>query len=781
MRLTISLFFLQFAAWASAGLKEDLHPFLETHCYECHDDFDAEGDLNLVDLDFEPSKKTNRAVWEKVFLRVEEGEMPPQKKKRPEQELLHGFLKQLGTPLHHADQQDLESHGRVNGRRLTTEEYEYAIHDLLSIDLPLKDFLTAESQGEFETNAQDQQISHFHLDNFLNAATQALDHAFARALKEESNYSRFYQPKELTGRTRGNYRGPEFRDQKAISWSLGIQFYGRMRQTVVPEDGWYRITVKDVHAINPGNDNVLWGTLQTGSGDSFEPLLFTAGIIEATAQPRTMSFDVWMKGGHLLLLTVDDGKKHRGPANGGDVRFRPDVDLAKQGVPGIAFHGINVERIYPNGKRWAVRNQLFPGLESGKIATGGGNPEVEIKRLIALFASKAFRRPVTAKEVAPYQHLALESLREEESFPTALQVAYHAILCSPNFLMFIEKPGKLDDHEIAARLSFLLWRSVPDQVLRKLADQGALHHPKVYHEQIERLLCDPKSARFLDSFTNQWLDLNRINFTQPDPRRFSNYDIPLEQSMLAQTRRFVDELIAQDLTVTNLIRSDFTFLNARLQSHYWLKDLPVKPGGGIQKISIEPNRRSGLVMQGAIHKVTADGSVTSPIIRGVWINERILGIEIPPPPPGIPAIEPDIRGAISIRDQLAKHSTSSSCASCHRRIDPSGFALESFDPIGQFRTKYGKRNQSAKVDPSGITPDGQKFGGIQQWREIYAKRPRLLAKAFASQILKFGTGGELHFSDRAHLEKILEESSKKNYGMRSLIHAALASDIFLKK
>lgn len=766
---------------AAGDIRKDLEPFLETHCYNCHDDFDAEAGLNLIDLKLNPSDKKNRAIWEKVFHRVQEDEMPPKKKTRPEQEDLEKFLTALGKPLFTADRKDLATNGRVHSRRLTTEEYEYSVHDLLGVDVPLKNLLTSEAKGEFETTAESQQISHFHLNNYLHTADHALGEAFQRVLKGESKFKKELTAKAIGTKKGGNYRGPEFRDGKAISWSLNVQFYGRITPTTVPDDGWYRITIKDVHAINPGPDNVLWGTLQNGAGFSNEPLLFTAGVIEATPEPRTLTFETWMLEDHLLLLTTDDGKKHRGPAVGGDVRFSPQVDLEKQGVQGIAFDSITIERIHPNGKRWEVRNKLFPGLDPKLIATGGPKPEAELKRLVSIFANKAFRRPLSEAETAPYLQLAIQNLKDGKPFPQALRSAYHAILCSPNFLTFVETPGPLNDHALASRLSYLLWRSLPDASLRQLADAGKLRDPGIFHAQIDRLLAHPKSKRFLHSFTNQWLDLNLINFTQPDPRRFRNFDIPLEQSMLAETRAFINELITENLSVTNLVQSDFTFLNTRLQSHYWLNDLKVTPGGGIQKIPIAPNRRSGVVMQGAIHKVTADGSVTSPVIRGIWINERILGVEIPPPPPGIPAIEPDIRGAISIRDQLAKHSKATSCASCHYKIDPSGFALESFDPIGQYRTKYGKQKNAAKVDPSGITPDGISFADLGGWRRIYAKRPKLLTKAFASQILKFGTGGEIHFSDEPYLNQMVEDTEAQNYGVKAIIHSALSSPIFLNK
>ncbi|MEJ6642746.1 MAG: DUF1592 domain-containing protein [Akkermansiaceae bacterium] len=780
MRVRILLLTPALISLANADLRSDLEPLLEQHCYDCHDDFDPEAGLNLLDLKFDPSDKANREAWEKVFHRIETGEMPPKKKKRPDAGMQTEFLKTLNPPLRAADLKDLATNGRVHSRRLTAEEYEYSLHDLLGIDIPLAQYLTAETSDGFESTAAHQQISHFHLDNYLRTADKALEEAFDRVLTYEKAFIKDLSAKQLLPKGRGNYRGPEYRNGKAITWSLGLQFTGRITPTNVPENGWYRITIKNAAAINPGPDQVVWGTLQTGSGFASEPLLFPAGIVEATPKPRDFTFDTWILKDHILIFTPDEPKKHRGPAEGGNLVFGK-MDLEKQGAAGISFDGVKIERLYPNATRWEVRQSLFPGLDPKLTTTGGPDPKATLTGLIKNFASRAFRRPVTDAEVIPYQQRAFTALDRGKTFPASLRDAYHALLCSPKFLTFVEKPGALDDHAIASRLSYLLWKSLPDLQLRKLANQGSLRDPKIFHNQIDRLLADPKSKRFLTSFTNQWLDLRNINFTQPDPKRFSAYDLTLEQSLLAETRAFINELITQDLPISNLIKSDFTFLNTRLQRHYGLDDLPVKPGQGLQKIPIESFRRSGLLMQGAILKVTADGSVTSPVIRGIWINEHILGVEIPPPPPGIPAIEPDIRGAISIRDQLAKHSKSVTCARCHDKIDPSGFALESFDPIGQFRLAYGRQKNAAKVDPSGITPDGVPFKAFNGWREIYFNRPKVLAEAFANQILKYGTGGEIRFSDTPQLEKILAQSSQQKFGVKSILHAALASDIFLTK
>jgi hypothetical protein len=774
------LFLFALTHLSLADLRKELDPFLEQHCYSCHDDFDAEADLNLLDLGFTPDNNINRALWEKIFHRVETGEMPPKKKKRPNPADLADFLKTLETPLIEADKQLLDQTGRVNVRRLTTREYENSVHDLLGIDIPLANELTADASEGFATRAANQQISHFHLNNYLRVADLALTEAFDRALEGDQQFRREFSAKDISSPGRGNNRGPQLWEGKAISWFANLQFAGRITQTKVPASGWYRVTIHDFDAINPGPDGVLWGSLQSGSGFSNEPLLFTIGIIEATNKSATRSFEGWINEDHLLVIKPNEGGMKSVRSKGGSFSFGKQ-DLGKQGFSGLRMEKITIERIYPNADRALVKTLLFGDLDPKVIKAGPPEPKAALTRLIDRFASRAFRRPLTPEELTPYHQLAHDHLDSGNRFHEALRVAYHAVLCSPNFLTFVEKPGPLDDHAIATRLSFLFWKTLPDGPLRKLADEGKLQDPKVLHQQISRLLSHAKSNRFIEDFTDQWLDLREIDATQPDPKRFGNFDLPLQLSMLAETRAFVAALIEENRPVTQLLKSDIGFLNTRLQSHYGLKNIPVTPGEGLQKVPLKEVTRSGLLTQGSILKVTADGSVTSPVLRGVWVNERILGRHIAPPPPNIPAIEPDIRGAVSIRDQLAKHTDSTTCASCHDKIDPSGFALESFDPIGQFRTAYGNKKSSAKVDPSGITPDGQKFPGFSGWRQIHLNQPEVLARSFATQILSYGSGGGLRFSDRPHLQKILDRARPREYGLRTLIHSALSSPIFLRK
>ena len=760
--------------------------FLDKHCYECHDDLDPEAGLDLLNTEFNPTDPANFAIWEKVFRKVHSGEMPPKENKRPHGADLETFLSSLGTVLTGTDRASIERSGRVRSRRLTREEYENTLHDLLGVGVKLEEALTADSDEGFANTASHQQLSHFHLESYMEAADIALDEAFSRALGKDPSFERTYRKKELTaGIGEGNYRGPEPSGNDVISWAMGVQFYGRLPATNVPENGWYEVTLRDVRGINRGEDGAVWATLNSGSGQSNEPLQFPIGLVEGAEHASNQTFRAWIREGHGLILKPSEGGAKAAPSNvvgkdGGTVIFN-DRDLEKQGYHGLRFSEITVKRIHPNGDRNAVMANLFPGLTEKEIRQGPQKPSTTATRLLANFAGKAFRRPVSAGTLAPYEKLVASALDSGDAFHQAMRLGYHAILCSPHFLTFVETPGKLDDHAIASRLSYMLWKSLPDQPLRKLADEGKLRDPSVISAQIDRLLADPKASRFIESFTDQWLELRDIDSTQPDPKRFVNFDPIVQQSMVDETRAFLAELFEKDLSVTHFLKSDFTFLNTRLKEHYSIGGVALKAGSGLVKVKLPSDSRSGLLTQGAILKVTADGSVTSPVVRGVFVNERILGLHIDPPPPNIPAIEPDIRGAVSIREQLDKHRNSKSCASCHAKIDPPGFALEEFDPVGNLREFYGRPKKSAKIDSSGTTADGRDFRNYAEWRDLHLSRPETLAEAFVGQLLRYGTGGEIRFSDKEVLKKITGETRKQGYGLRSLLKATLTSPLFLEK
>lgn len=432
------------------------------------------------------------------------------------------------------------------------------------------------------------------------------------------------------------------------------------------------------------------------------------------------------------------------------------------------------------------------------------DPENDARHLLARFLPQAWRRPIAPDEVEPYVALVSERLADGDCFEDAMRRAYVAVLTSPEFLFLpadvpdasveeatAAKPAPL--LSLATRLSYWLWNGPPDADLLAAAHDGSLADPAVLHAQIDRLLADPKSDRFIADFLDQWLELDRIDETTPDSRLYPEFSPLLQEGMLTETRAFLRELIDRDLPITTLIDADFTMLTQRLAEHYGIEGVD---GVDVRRVLLPPeSHRGGLLTQASILKLTANGTTTSPVKRGVWINDRLFDSP-PPPPPPVPAVEPDTRGATTIREQLAKHRSDTSCAACHASIDPPGFALESFDPVGGFRERYrsiGKgdvppeKGQTSwlvnyrlgpPVDPSGTLPDGRSFGDIDDLRQILAADPERLARAFVRHLSRYATGTDPSFADRQKIDKIVRQTAATRYGLRSLIYALAEGPLF---
>ena len=307
--------------------------------------------------------------------------------------------------------------------------------------------------------------------------------------------------------------------------------------------------------------------------------------------------------------------------------------------------------------------------------------------------ARAFRRPTTADVIAHYTGLAKQALADGATFQVAVRRACKAILTSPRFLFLEEDRGTLDNHALAARLSYFLWSTEPDQELLQLASEGKLSNCAVLRSQTERLLNSPKAHEFTRNFCGQWLNLRDIDATMPDSRLYPEFDLQLKSAMIGETHAFFEEMLRRDLGVKTLIDSDFAMLNRRLAEHY---DIPDVVGEQFRAVPLSPaGHRGGILTQASILKVTANGTSSSPVVRGAFVERRILGYQLQPPPPNAGAIEPDMRGATTIREQLAKHRRMASCSVCHQYIDPPGFALENYDVIGGYRDWYRVQNNSS--------------------------------------------------------------------------------------
>jgi hypothetical protein len=451
-------------------------------------------------------------------------------------------------------------------------------------------------------------------------------------------------------------------------------------------------------------------------------------------------------------------------------------------------------------KRTPVRQEMGAGKNrpdptSGVWTVQSAEPLADADRLLAAFLPRAFRRPVDANTRQQYLAKVEERLQAGDCFETAMRWAYRAALCSPDFLYHVEPVGKLDDHALACRLSYFYWRSMPDAKLTELANAGRLREAGVLRAECERLWRDPKSERFVEDFLGQWLKLRLIAATDPDRKLYPEFSPYLQDSMVGETRAYFRELIEKDLGARYLVRSDFAMLNERLAVHY---GIPSVSGSKIRRVAVPAGSPRGPFMtQASILKITANGTTTSPVPRGAFVMDRLLGQPPEPPPPNIPAIEPDVRGAKTIREQLDKHRTNPSCASCHAKIDPPGFALESFDVIGGQRTRYrsigaGDPAPRGTIDPfigisfklgpsvdaSGQLPDGRAFKDINAFQDLLAADSGRLLKNLARQFATYGVGRSLSFADRAQIDAIVAATQKNGGGVRTLIDELVQSPLF---
>ncbi|HMC64005.1 MAG TPA: DUF1592 domain-containing protein, partial [Gemmataceae bacterium] len=512
----------------------------------------------------------------------------------------------------------------------------------------------------------------------------------------------------------------------------------------------------------------------------------------------------------------------------------PSVDkvgAANYKGAGLAVHWVEAEGPLhdswpPPSHRRLLGDLAQAPVPDNRLEIVSKNPVADAERILRDFARRAFRRTVTDEDIKPLVALVKAKLAKKHSFEQAVRVGLVAVLVSPEFLFLREKPfvvppsgglgdhrlkaelqTKLDDLALASRLSYFLWSTMPDEELLTLAEQRKLGQPDTLRRQVERMLKDAKAAAFTENFVGQWLGLRDIDFTEPSHILYPEFDDMLKASMVKETHLFFDEVLRNDLSLTNFVASDFTMLNGRLAKHYGIAltpaPLPVGERGRgegewpFRKVLLpRDSHRGGVLTMGSVLKVTANGTNTSPVMRGVWVLERILGTPPPKPPADVPAIEPDIRGATTMREQLAKHRKIASCATCHAKIDPPGFALESYDVIGGWRENYrttghgeavtldGRRMhylKGPKVDPADLLPDGRRFRNIDEFKKLLLEDKDQLARALTEKLLTYATGAAPETADKLEIEAIVRKLRDKNYGLRTLVHEIVQSKLFQNK
>ena len=822
-----SLILFTLVLGADHPVPEATRGFLGKNCVGCHAGAKAPAGLDLSRLDFDLDNAETLSRWVRVHDAVDKGSMPPGKTTVDRK----GFASALARPLIEHTRLRNSSNGRAVLRRLNRYEYENTMRDLLSAPwLQLRDSLPEDGiVSRFNKAGQALDVSHVQMSRYMETADQAL-RLVLDASRQKEETRRYYarDQKRLQGRMRytpfnrhperasipilGFDAQPDVLNEKApmtvgpgnpavrelegfatpASTYVGNEYH--FDQFAAKTGGHYKLRLNAfslwIHtfygALHRGDKVEYWrpDREKTSRGRTVEPLTIYAyrpggekrllKTIDLGPEPTAHEMDVYLLPGEMIL--PDAARLFRSRPG-----FIGSPDATKDGMPGVAYRWLEISGpMHPPESR--IVDRFF---------ARANDPAPMLRE----FMKAAYRRPPTEAEVQRYLKIVKDRLTASADFTEAMIAGYTAVLCSPGFLYLEEEPGLLSSSALASRLSYFLWNAPPDQSLRG----QDLKRPTVLKAETERLLNSPRVKDFLSAFLDFWLDLRKLGDNTPDQTLYPEYylDDLLTESATKETQLFIGHLLEKNLPASNIVDSKFSFLNSHLARHY---DLPTVEGSAMRYVELPADsKRGGLLTQASVLKVTANGTTTSPVLRGVWIMERILGDPPPPPPPGTPAVEPDTRGATTIREQLDKHRSNASCASCHRKIDPPGFALESFDVLGKWRTRYrsigegepvkgiGKNGHafafrlSQPVDASGQILSGEKFQDIADYKRLLLKDERQIARNLVQQLIAYSTGAPVGFADRAEVERILDASAKDHFGVRTLIRQVIQSKLFSSK
>ncbi len=842
-RLALAVITIVGAMPSARAAEPRVRELLERHCVECHNAETSEGSLDLNGTAWKLGDSGIRRRWVQIHDRIQKKEMPPDADDLPDTERA-ALVSALGTELHESDLDEVRRIGRGPMRRLNRDEYQQNLRDALRLpNLDIRDMLPEDREGHrFNKSAEVLDMSRVQLAAYLDAAEAALRQAMAsgvepppttqyhalatRMFQEAQTYGEreamFYAKDSklfpLDGKQLGEIRASGEHDpavEMALFRSAHWPYYGYPEGFIAKLPGEYKVRFSaravlqlEGYELKPASQpQPMTFRARAPSGpDVSGDVRATGGIIDI--QPEVGMYETVIRLREretfeysLLGLPVPLARNvNNGPPT---YRYPP---FPEGGQPGVAFQWIEVTGpLAPATWPPPSHRVLFDELPIKPSQAGSGlavdvvseEPVEDARRLLRRFVDHVARQSVSNEVIAKYEQLILSRLEQQTPFAEAMLAGYKAFLCSTHFL-YLPEPERADDQfAIASRLSHFLTNSRPDEPLAERAANGQLRDCKILRAETDRLIAGAEFARFVDNFTDYWLNLRHLRRDDPDIRLYPEYrfDDYLIESMEMETRAFFAAMVRENLPVSTLIDTDFVLVNDRLARHYVL---PPVAGSAIRRVSVPAaSPYGGLLTQAAILKVTSNGTATSPVVRGAWIMERLIGDPPPPPPTSVPGVEPDIRGAKTIRELLALHTQSESCASCHTRFDPVGLALENFDVLGGWRTQYRGLEHGqpvtgidraghdfaytlgGPVDASGTLRDGRSFKNIEELKAVLVADSRQLARNLLSQFTVYATGTPTRFSDRAEIEAMLDACATDGYRVRDLMHVFIASRVFL--
>ena len=803
------------AADASAKSVEQ---FLSRYCLECHDADVHKGDRSFhqfkLPLKTLPAVIEARDIIDQLTLR----EMPPKKAEQPSDEERLAAIRALraGTA---AAQASLQSTGsRTVLRRLSNREYENTLATLFGRRVDTlgltADFPKEKTARHLDTIGQSLVTSGFLVDQYFQSANRLVESRLGKPITATQTWhfnKNFVQYEELQGSHKSafNFRYLNLYEQPNTDtrqggyghiedFKKGVPVSGlydlEVEATAMHRDTHYDPTIFGIDLSEPFILGVVPGDVTKGHihyPQAIEPLLASSVVPDNT--PTRLKFRVWLEAGQTPRFIFPNGP-YESRASVLTINRRYEKEFSTP----VGSSGVGRAHILKEGKLPHIR--ISDIVLQGPVAEPAGGaeevavfgekgfqPDQALDQLFT-FAAKAYRRPLQETDRAPIRKMVEKRLAEKATPRQAALDALKLILCSPSFLYLSEvtKEGvrPLQPHDLATRLSYALWAAPPDEGLTASAASGKLSGDAELKKEIDRLLGDQRVNGFVNGFLDSWLNLRELG-GMPPPRETNRafYAEDLPTSMKTEARLFFRDMLKDNRPVTQFLRADHSFIDKKLAKLY---DLPeqktLRLADGFQKVSLKgDSHRGGLLGMAAVLTVSANGVETSPVTRGAWVSENILGIKPPPPPDVVPAIEPDVSGTTTIRERLAKHSTDRACAECHRKIDPFGFSLESFDPVGRWRVTYPKPKKGAapKIDTTGEFASGEKYQDFAGFRDIlHDKRDEMFTRHLIRSLLAYGTGRLMEPADEFAVDRIHEKVKQEGLGFRSLVVECLTSDVF---
>ena len=752
---------------------------IDEYCLTCHDEDHKKGDL-VLDTVAAHDVAQHPEVWEKVVRKLRARQMPPVGKPRPEDDTYDSVVAYLETSLDRAAKAHPNPGRTSTIRRLTRTEYQNAVRDLLALEVDATSLLPADDSSYRFDNITVGDLSPTLLDRYISAAEKISQVAVGRPSRSPGGET-IRIPPDLT--QEGHIEG----------LPIGTRG-GVVVPYTFPLDGEYEVQIR----LRRDRDEHVEGLSEA---HEVELLLDRARVQVFAVKPPQSEPGTSAPPSHEK---VDQHLKIRVPVKAGPhalgVSFvkKPSLLLETSRQPGEAhFNSYRHPRIQPAVYSVSIvgpyaatgpgdtpsRRRLFV---SGPPSTGSGqagtqNEDAAAKRILTTLMRRAYRRPVTAADLqGPFA--LYKQARTDGDFDAGIEMALSAVLVSPEFLFRVEPDPagvapntvyRVSDVELASRLSFFLWSSIPDDDLLDVAVAGKLHEPAVLERQVRRMLADPRSESLVTNFAEQWLHLRNLDSITPDMRLFPDFDDNLRRAFRRETELFVDSILREDRSVLDLLSAKYTFVNERLAKHY---GIPHVYGSQFRRVTLdEGSWRGGLLRQGSILTVTSYATRTSPVIRGKWVLDNLLGVPPPPPLPDVPALKDNtVDGSLSVRQRLSEHRSNAQCAACHNLMDPVGLSMEKFDAVGRRRMAEA----GTPIDASGGLPDGSRFGDVDGLEKALLNRPDLFVSTFAEKLLTYASGRGVEYYDAPAIRTIVRDAKTQNYRASSIILGIVKSQPF---